>query len=63
MNAKLKAMLLTYFRAAFAAVLTLYLAGHTDPKELAMAFGAALAGPILKALDASSPEFGRGSKK
>jgi hypothetical protein len=29
---------------------------------LASAFLAAVAGPVLKALDTNSPEFGRGSK-
>jgi hypothetical protein len=29
---------------------------------LASAFVAAFAGPVLKALDTNSPEFGRGSK-
>jgi hypothetical protein len=62
MKAKLIAIASTYFRAAFAAVTALYLAGETDPKALALAFVAAFAGPVLKALDTNSPEFGRGSK-
>jgi hypothetical protein len=62
MKAKLIAIASTYFRAAFAAVTALYLAGETDPKALASAFVAAIAGPVLKALDTNSPEFGRGSK-
>jgi len=56
---KLKAIVTTYVRAAFAAVLALYLAGNTDLKALATAGVAAVAGPILKALDSSAPEFGR----
>jgi hypothetical protein len=56
---KLKAIVTTYARAAFAAVLALYLAGNTDIKALATAGVAAIAGPILKALDSSAPEFGR----
>ena len=59
---KLKAIASTYARAAFAAVLALYLSGNTSPKELLMAGVAAVAAPLLKALDASSSEFGRGSK-
>lgn len=59
---KLKAIALTYFRAAFAAVLALYLSGNTQPKELLMAGVAAIAAPFLKALDSSATEFGRGSK-
>jgi hypothetical protein len=58
---KLKAIVVSYARAAFAAVLALYLAGNTDLKTLAMAGVAAVAGPVLKALDSSAPEFGRGS--
>ena len=56
---KLKAIVTTYARAAFASVLALYLAGNTDLKALATAGVAAIAGPILKALDSSAPEFGR----
>jgi len=59
---KLKAIAVTYARAAVASIIALYLAGETNPKNLAMAAVAAVAGPVLKALDASAPEFGRGSK-
>jgi ornithine cyclodeaminase/alanine dehydrogenase-like protein (mu-crystallin family) len=59
---KLKAIVGTYIRAAVASVLALYLAGTTDLKTLALAGVSAVAGPVLKALDSSSPEFGRGSK-
>jgi len=59
---KLKAVAVTYLRAGIAAVLALYLAGETDPKKLATALVAAVAGPVLKALDPKAPEFGRGSK-
>ena len=59
---KLKAIVATYLRAAVAAVLALYLSGVTDLKTLALAGIAAVAGPVLKALDPSSPEFGVGSK-
>lgn len=59
---KLKSIALSYFRAAAASVVALYTAGQHDPKTLATAFLAGLVGPILKALDSSSPEFGRGSK-
>jgi len=58
---KLKAIVTTYIRAAIASVLALYLAGTTDLKTLALAGVAAVAGPVLKALDPSAPEFGRGS--
>lgn len=59
---KLEAIASTYARAAFAAVLALYLSGNSSPKDLLMAAVASVAAPILKALDANSPEFGRGTK-
>ena len=59
---KLKAIGLSYFRAAAASAVALYTAGQHDPKTLATAFLAGLVGPIWKALDTSAPEFGRGSK-
>lgn len=58
---KLKAIASTYIRAAVASVLALYLAGTTDLKTLALAGVSAIAGPVLKALDPSATEFGRGS--
>jgi hypothetical protein len=62
MNAKMKSMLATYLRAGVASVIALYLAGVTDPKALATAGIAAIAGPLLKALDPKASEFGRGAK-
>jgi hypothetical protein len=62
MDKKLKAMLATYLRAGIASIIALYLAGVTDPKALATAGIAAIAGPLLKALDPKNAEFGRGSK-
>jgi len=59
---KLKAICATYARAAVAAVLALFLAGTTDLKTLALAGIAAVAGPVLKALDPSATEFGRGAE-
>jgi hypothetical protein len=59
---KLKAIALTYGRAAVASVIALYLAGETDPKKLVYAFVGAIAGPVLKALDPKATEFGKGSK-
>jgi hypothetical protein len=61
-NAKMKSMLATYLRAGVASVIALYLAGVTDPKALATAGIAAVAGPLLKALDPKNTEFGRGAK-
>jgi hypothetical protein len=62
MNAQIKSMLATYLRAGVASVIALYLAGVTDPKALATAGIAAIAGPLLKALDPKATEFGRGAK-
>ena len=59
---KIKAIVATYLRAAVASVLALYLAGTSDLKTLALAGVAAVAGPVLKALDPNSPEYGVGSK-
>jgi uncharacterized membrane protein YgaE (UPF0421/DUF939 family) len=61
-NEKMKSMLATYLRAGVASVIALYLAGVTDPKALATAGIAAIAGPLLKALDPKAAEFGRGAK-
>jgi hypothetical protein len=61
-NPKVKAILATYLRAGVASVIALYLAGVTDPKALATAGIAAIAGPLLKALDPKAAEFGRGAK-
>jgi hypothetical protein len=60
---KLEAILATYLRAAIASVIALYLSGVTDPKALLMAGVAAVAGPVLKALDPKEASFGRGSGK
>jgi len=48
----------SYLRAAVAAVLAMYMAGISDPKILANAFLAALAGPLLKALQPNEKQFG-----
>ena len=60
---KVKAVVLSYLRAAFAAALALYLTGNADPKALGMAAFAAVAGPLLKALDPSAKEFGLVAKE
>lgn len=57
-----KQIALSWFRAAAAASIALYLAGETDLKTLGMAAVAGAAGPILKWLDSSAVDFGRGSK-
>lgn len=55
----LKQVSLTWFRAAVAAGVALYLAGETDPKKLGTAALCGFLGPLLKWLDPSAPEFGR----
>jgi len=57
-----KQLTLSWFRAAAAAAIALYLAGETNLKTLGMAALAGAAGPILKWLDSSATDFGRGSK-
>jgi hypothetical protein len=57
-----KQITLSWFRAAAAAAIALYLAGETDLKTLGMAAVAGAAGPVLKWLDSSAVDFGRGSK-
>jgi len=59
---KLEAMATTYLRAAFASALALYMAGETSPKALRAVAVAAVAGPVLKALDPKATEFGRVTK-
>ena len=62
MKEQLKAIALSYGRAAVAAVAALYMAGVTDPRTLGNAFIAALLGPVLKALDPKAKEFGVGKE-
>jgi hypothetical protein len=57
-----KQIALSWFRAAAASAVALYLAGETDLKTLGYAALAGAAGPVLKWLDASAVDFGRGSK-
>ncbi len=59
---QLKQVSLTWFRAAAAAAIALYLAGETNLKVLGTAALAGLLGPVLKWLDTSAKEFGRGAE-
>lgn len=61
-KAKVEAIVGSYLRGALAAVIALYLAGETNVKTLVMAGVAAVAAPVLKALDPSAKDFGKGSK-
>ena len=62
MNAKFQAIALSWFRAAASAAVALYLAGQTDIKVLGTAALTRFLGPVLKWLDGSSTDFGRGSE-
>jgi hypothetical protein len=60
---KLEAMAMTYLRAGAAAVAALYMADPNRPLKEYLAAGiAAVAGPLLKAVDPKAIEFGRGAK-
>jgi hypothetical protein len=60
---KFEAVLKTYLRAAVASILALYLASPDQPLKNYFAAGlAAVAGPLLKALDPKAKEFGKGTK-
>jgi hypothetical protein len=60
---KLEAMAMTYLRAGAAAVAALYMADPNRPLKEYLAAGiAAVAGPLLKAIDPKAIEFGRGAK-
>jgi hypothetical protein len=62
MNAKFQAALLSWFRAAAAAAVALYLTGISDPKTLGAAALAGFLGPVLKWLDPSATDYGRGAE-
>lgn len=60
---KIEAIAMTYLRAGAAAIAALYLADPNRPiKEYLAAGIAAIAGPLLKAIDPRAIEFGRGAK-
>lgn len=58
MNEKLMAALASYGRSVLAAASALYLAGVTDPAELAKALLAGLLPVALRALNKKDPAFG-----
>lgn len=58
MNAKLKAAIASYARSVLAAASALYLAGVTDPVDLANALVAGLLPVALRALNKKDPAFG-----
>lgn len=58
MNEKLKAALASYARSVLAAASALYLAGVTEPADLAKALLAGLLPVALRALNKKDPAFG-----
>lgn len=54
-----KNMLASYGRSVLGAVIALYMAGVTDPKDLWAALVAAIAPVILRAINPNDPAFGR----
>lgn len=63
LKSKIDAVVTSYLRAALSAALALYLVDQARPlKDYALAGIAAVAGPLLKALDPRAAQFGLGSK-
>jgi len=52
----------SYFRVALATVMTLVLAGETEPKKFIAAVVAATFPPIIRWLNPHDTAFGKGSK-
>lgn len=59
MDAKMKAMLASYARSIVGAASTLYLAGVTDPKDLAWALVGALIPVASRAVNPNDKAFGK----
>ena len=59
MNASTKALLASYGRSVLAGIATLYMAGVTDPKDLAYSLIAALAPVALRYANPNDKAFGR----
>lgn len=57
-NKQLKAMAASYGRSILGAILALYMAGVTDPKDLWAALVAALAPVALRAINPNDKAFG-----
>jgi hypothetical protein len=63
MSQQIQAALASYARTAISAVLAMYLSGNTDTKALTSAAIAAVAGPLLRALNKKDGAFGLGASK
>jgi len=62
MNKQLQAALSSYARTAISAAAAMYMAGHTDPKDIAAAALAAVLGPLARALNPKDKAFGKVAK-
>lgn len=62
MNQQLQAVLASYARTAISAVAAMYMAGHTDPKDLLTAALAAVLGPLARAVNPKDAAFGKVAK-
>lgn len=58
MNKTLQAVLASYARTAVSAAVAMYMAGHTNPKDIAAAALAAVLGPLVRALNPKDGAFG-----
>ena len=58
-STQLKAMLASYGRSVLAAATTLYMAGVTDPKDLAYSLAGALIPVVLRYANPNDKAFGR----
>jgi hypothetical protein len=63
MNKQIQSALASYARTAISAVLAMYLSGNTDAKALGSAAIAAVAGPLLRAVNPKDSSFGVGAGK
>lgn len=59
MDNKMKALVASYARSVLAGAAALYMAGVTDPADLAYALVAAIAPVALRAFNPNDPAFGR----
>jgi len=61
MNAKHKAMLASYGRAALVAIITAVSMGKTDPRDLLIAASIAVLPPLMRAINPKDASFGVGA--
>jgi hypothetical protein len=63
MNKQIQAIVASYLRTAVSAAVAMYMAGHTDPKDIATAALASVLGPLSRAINPKDNAFGIGAKK